>query len=267
MKIYLTRAQTRAMSWDHPIGDPFGGPAYGERRDPVSAVVAVSSMGATYAAAGSLAAMSLTQGLVFAGGALSLAGNLTGNKKLSKLGSLVGIAGGVGMLGEAITGQTLAEGFKVGNLTGGATSAAESAASATAPLVESVAQAPAAKELASMAATDTAGQAARAMSTAAPAAATPTTAAAAAPAVNSPQGLLRSALQFTKDNPMAAYVGGQLVSGVGNYLGAQDERDYADKLRRERTGRLNAGYQQVDTGVNVNPSNVNIQMPGLLRRA
>ena len=265
MKVYLTRAQTRAMSWDHPIGDPFGGPAYGERRDPVSAVVAVSSMGATYAAAGSLAAMTLTQGLVFAGGALSLAGNLTGNKKLSKLGSIVGIAGGVGMLGEAITGQTLAEGFKVGNLTGGATSAAESA---TAPLAESVAQAPAAKEMASMAATDTAGQAARAMSTAAPSAAAPTTAAStAAPAVNSPQGLLRSALQFTKDNPMAAYVGGQLVSGVGNYLGTQDERDYADKLRRERAARLNAGYQQVDTGVNVNPSNVNIQMPGLLRRA
>jgi hypothetical protein len=38
-KTYLSRAQTRAMSIDHPIGDPFGGAAYGELRDPVTAAI------------------------------------------------------------------------------------------------------------------------------------------------------------------------------------------------------------------------------------
>ena len=39
MKIYLSRAQTRAMSADHPIGDPTGGVAYGEKNDPVTAAI------------------------------------------------------------------------------------------------------------------------------------------------------------------------------------------------------------------------------------
>jgi len=37
-KVYLSRKQTRAMSIDHPIGDPTGGPAYRELRDPVTAI-------------------------------------------------------------------------------------------------------------------------------------------------------------------------------------------------------------------------------------
>ena len=39
-KIYLSRAQTRAMAAEMPIGDPTGGAAYGERNDPVTATVA-----------------------------------------------------------------------------------------------------------------------------------------------------------------------------------------------------------------------------------
>lgn len=42
-KVYLSRAQTRAMSMDGPVGDPFGGPAYGEKNDPVTAAVGVSA--------------------------------------------------------------------------------------------------------------------------------------------------------------------------------------------------------------------------------
>ena len=38
-KIYLSRAQTRAMSIDHPIGDPTGGAAYGEYKDPVTTAI------------------------------------------------------------------------------------------------------------------------------------------------------------------------------------------------------------------------------------
>jgi len=45
-KYYLSRAQTRAMSVEHPIGDPTGGAAYREMRDPVTAgIMAVSSIG------------------------------------------------------------------------------------------------------------------------------------------------------------------------------------------------------------------------------
>jgi hypothetical protein len=39
-KVYLIRKQTKAMSADHPIGDPTGGAAYREMRDPVTAVAA-----------------------------------------------------------------------------------------------------------------------------------------------------------------------------------------------------------------------------------
>lgn len=42
-KVYLSRAQTRAMSSEMPIGDPTGGAAYGERNDPVTATLAVGS--------------------------------------------------------------------------------------------------------------------------------------------------------------------------------------------------------------------------------
>lgn len=38
-KVYATREETRRMSHDMPIGDPFGGPAYGERNDPITAGV------------------------------------------------------------------------------------------------------------------------------------------------------------------------------------------------------------------------------------
>lgn len=43
-KVYLTRAQTRAMATELPVGDPFGGPAFGEKNDPVSAAVGGSAV-------------------------------------------------------------------------------------------------------------------------------------------------------------------------------------------------------------------------------
>jgi hypothetical protein len=41
IKIYASKSQTRAMGLHDPIGDPFGGVAYGERNDPVTAAVVV----------------------------------------------------------------------------------------------------------------------------------------------------------------------------------------------------------------------------------
>ena len=146
-KTYLSRAMTRAMALDHPIGDPTGGPAYGEKNDPVSAVMSIAAMGSTYAAAGTFAAMTLTQGLVFAGAALSLVGNVTGNKTLSKIGMVAGIAGGVGMLAETITGSTFGGDMRVGDLAGETVTQQPSAASASlsGSPVETAAQAPVAE--------------------------------------------------------------------------------------------------------------------------
>lgn len=99
MKIYLTRTQTRAMSIDHPIGDPTGGPAFGEKKDPISAAISIFTMFEVGQVG--FAAMTLMQGITFAGAAVSLIGNVTGNKSLMKLGAIAGIAGGIGSFAES----------------------------------------------------------------------------------------------------------------------------------------------------------------------
>jgi hypothetical protein len=98
-KIYMSRAQTRAMAAEHPIGDPTGGPAYGEKNDPISAAISIGTMFAT--AEAGFAAMTVMQGITFAGAAVSLIGNVTGNKSLMKLGAVAGIAGGLGAFAES----------------------------------------------------------------------------------------------------------------------------------------------------------------------
>lgn len=42
-KHYLTRAQNRAYALDNPIGDPFGGAAYGEKNDPTTAFISAGA--------------------------------------------------------------------------------------------------------------------------------------------------------------------------------------------------------------------------------
>jgi len=105
------------MMADYPIGDPTGGPAYGEKRDPISAAVSLFAM-YTSGTAIATAGMSLMAGLTFVGGALSLIGNITGNKTLSAIGAITGLAGGIGAFAESAglfgEGNTL-----VGSLTKG----------------------------------------------------------------------------------------------------------------------------------------------------
>lgn len=144
-KYYLSRSITRAMSADHPIGDPTGGAAYGEKNDPISAGISLFAMGSTYAAAGSFAAMTVMQGITFAGAALSLVGNITGNKTLSKIGMVAGVVGGLGQMG------AFGETVKGATFTGGGTSsvtptAATSTTAAAAPKAgEALAYTPAPK--------------------------------------------------------------------------------------------------------------------------
>lgn len=122
-KTYLSRAMTRAMALDHPIGDPTGGPAYGEKNDPVSAVISIAAMAGTY---GAMAAGSIMAGVAFAGAAVSLVGNISGNKTLSKIGMVAGIVGGAGMMGafgEAAQGATWGSAFGSGGEAAAATGA------------------------------------------------------------------------------------------------------------------------------------------------
>jgi hypothetical protein len=44
-KYYFSRAQTRAWSSEYPVGDPTGGAAYGEKNDPVTAIVGSAVVG------------------------------------------------------------------------------------------------------------------------------------------------------------------------------------------------------------------------------
>lgn len=106
-KTYLSRAITRAMALDHPVGDPLGGAAYGEMNDPVSAVVAIGTMAGTATAAagviaGTFTLATISAGLAFAGAAMSLVGNISGDANLMKYGAITGLAGGLGMAIDAV---------------------------------------------------------------------------------------------------------------------------------------------------------------------
>lgn len=338
-KTYLSRAVTRAMALDHPIGDPTGGPAYGEKNDPVSAIVAIGSMAGTYAAAGTFAAMTLTQGLVFAGAALSLAGNITGNKTLSKIGMVTGLAGGVGMLAEWATGSTigssLGETFGFGGeaaATGAdAALAATPAAGPQTPVVDGVQTSAVPTPSVEVSALGPVG----AESLAAPSLNAPSAGAlnvpgggtsplnmapvdyslASAPGAPAGPGLkigtgtgtnLSSAgradpgffdslkagnygdaakaagsgmMDLAKSNPGAAMMMGNAASGVADWLSGKSDAEIAaleaqvgfadaralqiqEEIARERQRRanINAGYTQVNTGMQVNP-NANIPQP------
>lgn len=127
-KIYFSRSMTRSMSADHPVGDPTGGAAYGEKNDPVSAILSVAAMGASYAP---MMAGGIMAGVTFAGAAVSLIGNITGNKTLSKIGMVAGVVGGLGQMGafgEAAKGATWGSTF------GGSSAAPVAPGTANAPL-------------------------------------------------------------------------------------------------------------------------------------
>ena len=130
-KIYFSRSISRTMSADHPVGDPTGGAAYGEKNDPISAIISIASMAGTYAAAGTFTAMTLMQGLTFAGAAMSLVGNVTGNKTLSKIGMVAGVAGGLGQMGAF--GET-AKSATWGSTFGGSSAAPVAPGTGNAPL-------------------------------------------------------------------------------------------------------------------------------------
>ena len=258
-KIYLSRAMTKAMSADHPIGDPTGGPAYGERNDPVSAVIAVASMAPAVSAG--IAAVTVAQGLMFAGGALSLIGNATGNKDLMVLGSAVMLGGGIGgMMSDAGTGfnSTMSEAFSsnpASSAMGGATSGASGASATGAPPVtEKLAGSTSVGNQAAGTSNvlDT-GVVAPSINPTGTPVASPSTfktnydkASSGAPsalkldAMGNDPGLIDRAMGFADKNPMAAMIGAQTVGGVASGVmdmasgksGAEAEQLEADAAYR-----------------------------------
>lgn len=86
---YTTHRRQEAMG--EPVGDALGGPAFGQKRGPAIAV-----FGAFASVSAGLAAGGLMGGLMIAGGVMSGLGAITGNKTLSSLGMIAGLAGGVG---------------------------------------------------------------------------------------------------------------------------------------------------------------------------
>jgi hypothetical protein len=316
------------MSLDHPIGDPTGGAAYGEKNDPVSAIISIATMAGTGGAVLAGTA-TLFQGLAFAGAALSLTGNVTGNKTLSKLGMVAGIAGGVGMLGESVFGMSspsMGETFGYGaNANAGAVApSAFDAANPNAPSAPEAAVAPG--EVVAPASTTVGGESLASQIAADPSAVT------GSQALNAPQGLVSgnaptltpanavnelaasqaynpadatravdfgykpggtsvmesfkagnygqalgqagsNVMDLAKSNPGAAMVMGQAAGGVANWLSGKTDAEIEalqaqtgfsnakamevqELLAREKRRRanLNAGYTQVNAGMQVNPT-------------
>jgi hypothetical protein len=302
-KIYFSRSITRTLSADHPVGDPTGGAAYGEKNDPVSAIVSLVTMGGTYAAAGSsFAAMTVMQGITFAGAALNLVGNVSGNKTLQKIGMVAGIAGGIGQLA-GIQGPTLGETFgklgsspvtapvtgpsTVGNLSQTTTPVSGTAQSYAANQLGTTTVAPVATT-SNAASVANAVDAAEDIATAAARAKMPyggmgsggasdlaniSPPSAGGGLWESVKGAGKSLMDFTKDNPGGAVMLGSTASTVSDYLTGKTDAEiaaleaqtgYADanalrmqeEIAKEKRRRenLNAGYAQVNTGINVNPA-------------
>jgi len=105
-KTHLSAAMSRAWAAEGlPIGDPFGGPAYGEKAMPVVAVAAAIYAGGTIAAAAAGAGIIATLGVagtIAAVGAVAAGvGVVTGNKTLTKIGGVMALVGGIGALADS----------------------------------------------------------------------------------------------------------------------------------------------------------------------
>lgn len=90
---YQTIANTRRLSVDMPFADPHKGAPYGEKNGPALGVAA--AIGSI--SAGMAATSALLGGIMIAGGIATGLGAITGNKTLSTIGAVAGLAGfGVG---------------------------------------------------------------------------------------------------------------------------------------------------------------------------
>lgn len=277
-KIHLSREMTRQMALDHPIGDPTGGAAYGERNDPISAAISIGAMAASYGSIGMATIGGLMAGLTFAGGALSLIGNISGNKTLSKIGMVAGITGGIGSLASSsgLFGSSQAATGAGSTASSGSGLVKSAAPGAQTPIVDGVKAAGVGQ------ATDVASKmAADAGSIIVP-----------SPDLNviaprtglqqlasGAKELGRDAMSFAKENPAGALVAGNAVTGMANWLSGKSDAEieqlegqaalygargeqvrFEIEREKERRANLNNGYLQVRPEYSID-TNVRIPMP------
>lgn len=106
--MYVTRAVQRAWGIEHPIDDPFGGAAYGEKNKGgsigkvFSSVVPMVAGAAMMIGSGGALAPMVIGGAMFAGGAMSGIGAISGNQTLSKIGNITSAVAGVAGVGYSI---------------------------------------------------------------------------------------------------------------------------------------------------------------------
>lgn len=104
---HVTRAVYRAYGIEHPIGDPFGGPAYGQKEKGgiggifQSAIPIIAGAAMMIGSGGALAPM-VIGGAMLAGGAMSGIGAITGNNTLSKIGGITSAVAGVAGMGYGV---------------------------------------------------------------------------------------------------------------------------------------------------------------------
>ena len=131
--MYVALSQARALAAEYPVGDPFGGPAYGQREFiglAIGAISAFSGGAALFGAASLSFGAALTAGAMLVGGTLSVVGRLTGDANLAKLGGTINLVGGLyGGIDALIGGSALSEiASSVSSFMGGGESAAATAA-------------------------------------------------------------------------------------------------------------------------------------------
>lgn len=252
--------------------------------DPVSAVIAVATMVGS-ASAIAATATGILAGISFAGAAVSLIGNVSGNKKLMKIGAIASAGAGLASLAtsalNAGTGAANAaqETFRAAELadTANVSAAADAASGASGAASTAAAETAAADAGRNVAQNGTAASAAPA----APAAAATTEAV--APAVAETGGQVtkgtafgdaaKRAGSFIRDNKELVNLGGGLVKGAMEYKSvrdkygdarglAEDERRWVDERRKAYSDSVRAAAAAPMPTVNdVNINQVTPQDP------
>ena len=103
--------EVKSLMSDMPYGDPFSGTPYGQYHKSkgvgmvLGVVMSVVTMGAALPMmASTVLATQIAGGVMMAGGVLSGVGAISGNKKLSKIGGVLSLAGGIGAFASGQTG-------------------------------------------------------------------------------------------------------------------------------------------------------------------
>ena len=148
-RTYLSRSVSRL--YDGPVGDPYGGPAYGQREMPAVAIAAAVYGGAALAGIG-MVAVTGWAAVAAVGAVIAGVGVIVGSPELTKIGGVIGLAGGIGSLGTSagwwgdlkagttLTSATPAADAMTSAAQTSATQAIIDAPTAAAPVVDTVAE-------------------------------------------------------------------------------------------------------------------------------